>query len=148
MISSVRAKIPAKYFERNTATSMYYLTRDIVQSILTAGAMYYYALPAAQATGSSLVLAVTWAVFWFVQGLNWTALWVLAHECGHRGFSANNTVNDTVGMLLHSALLVPYHSWRFSHSTHHKNTHHIFQDMVFVPRKRRTAAAAEAIEES
>jgi len=147
-VQEVREQIPAHYFKQNTAKSMYYLTRDIVQSIVTAAAMYYFVLPMAQSTGSQLVVAGAWAVFQFVQGLNWTALWVLAHECGHRGFSPSNAVNDTVGMLLHSALLVPYHSWRFSHSTHHKNTNHIFQDTVFVPRKRRTSAAAEAIEES
>lgn len=33
-------------------------------------------------------------------------------------------------MVLHSLLLVPYHSWRFSHSRHHKATGHMTKDQV------------------
>jgi omega-6 fatty acid desaturase (delta-12 desaturase) len=36
---------------------------------------------------------------------------------------------------LHSALLVPYHSWRISHRNHHGNTGSIDNDEVFVPTK-------------
>jgi omega-6 fatty acid desaturase (delta-12 desaturase) len=38
-----------------------------------------------------------------------------------------------VGWILHSALLVPYHSWRITHSRHHKATNHLSRDQVFVP---------------
>jgi omega-6 fatty acid desaturase (delta-12 desaturase) len=34
-------------------------------------------------------------------------LWVIAHECGHRAFSNSVAFGDFVGLLLHSALLVP-----------------------------------------
>lgn len=87
-----------------------------------------------------------WCVFWFVQGLNGTALWVLAHECGHHSFSPLRAVNDAVGMTLHSALLVPYHSWRITHGTHHKHTNHLTKDLVFVPKKK--SSVTEAIEEA
>jgi len=43
-------------------------------------------------------------------------------------------VNHTVGLVLHSLLLVPYHCWRISHSTHHKATGHLERDQVFVPK--------------
>lgn len=38
--------------------------------------------------------------------------------------------------MLHSALLVPYHSWRITHGMHHKNTNHLDRDQVFVPATR------------
>jgi omega-6 fatty acid desaturase (delta-12 desaturase) len=38
-------------------------------------------------------------------------VWVIAHECGHQAFSSSQLVNDTVGFILHSCLLVPYFSW-------------------------------------
>merc|ERR1712000_216645 len=38
-----------------------------------------------------------WVVYWFYQGLTWTGVWVLAHECGHGGFVAQEWLNDTVG---------------------------------------------------
>ena len=36
---------------------------------------------------------------------------MIAHECGHQAFSKWQSVNDAVGLVLHSALLVPYYSW-------------------------------------
>jgi fatty acid desaturase len=65
-----------------------------------------------------------------------TGLWVIAHECGHQGFSESKTINNAVGWVLHSALGVPYHSWRISHGRHHAATGHIHRDEVFVPRTR------------
>ncbi len=56
------------------------------------------------------------------QGCIMTGIWVLAHECGHGGFSASKAVNDVVGTIFHSLLLVPYHPWRITHARHHKNT--------------------------
>ncbi|ESL05924.1 omega-6 fatty acid desaturase (delta-12 desaturase) [Trypanosoma rangeli SC58] len=93
-----------------------------------------------------LFKALLWGVFWFVQGLNGTALWVLAHECGHQAFSPLKSLNDAVGMLLHSALLVPYHSWRITHGTHHKHTNHLTKDLVFVPMTRERVV--ELVEEA
>jgi len=77
---------------------------------------------------------IVWPVFWFAQGAVLTGLWVIAHECGHQAFSSYKWLNDAVGLVLHSLLLVPYHSWRITHSTHHKSTSHIDKDQVFVPK--------------
>jgi len=63
-------------------------------------------------------------------------LWVLAHECGHQSFSPNKTLNDFVGWVCHSALLVPYFSWKISHGKHHKATGNMERDMVFLPKTR------------
>lgn len=65
-----------------------------------------------------------------------TGVWVLAHECGHQSFSPWKSVNDAFGLVLHSALLVPYHSWRITHGQHHKQTNHMTGDQVFVPSNR------------
>lgn len=62
-----------------------------------------------------------------------TGVWVLAHECGHQSFSPWKKVNDAFGLVLHSLLLVPYHSWRITHGMHHKHTNHMKGDQVFVP---------------
>ncbi|KIZ00153.1 omega-6 fatty acid desaturase (delta-12desaturase) [Monoraphidium neglectum] len=69
--------------------------------------------------------------FW--QGAVCTGLWVVAHECGHQAFSKWQAVNDGVGLIVHSALLVPYYSWKHSHRRHHSNTGSITRDEVFVP---------------
>jgi omega-6 fatty acid desaturase / acyl-lipid omega-6 desaturase (Delta-12 desaturase) len=90
---------------------------------------------------SMAVRAGLWAVYAFVQGLFGTGLWVLAHECGHQSFSPSKTLNDTVGFICHSALLVPYFSWKISHGKHHKATGNLERDMVFVPSTRETYAS-------
>lgn len=48
---------------------------------------------------------------WPSQGAVCTGVWVIAHECGHQAFSRWQVVNDTVGLVLHSCLLVPFYSW-------------------------------------
>jgi omega-6 fatty acid desaturase (delta-12 desaturase) len=72
-------------------------------------------------------------IYWWVQGVSMTGLWVLAHECGHGGFSDSKTLNDFVGWVVHSALLVPYFSWQKTHSDHHKHTNQLGGDTVFEP---------------
>ena len=41
--------------------------------------------------------------------------------------------SDTVGALLHTTLLVPYFSWKYSHARHHAHTGDVEGDEVFVP---------------
>merc|ERR1711988_1581803 len=79
---------------------------------------------------------IAWPLYWYWQGAVGTGVWVIAHECGHQSFSESKTLNDTVGWFLHSALLVPYHSWRISHSKHHGNTGSCENDEVFAPKGR------------
>ena len=38
-----------------------------------------------------------------------------------------------MGLVLHSALMVPYFSWKHSHRRHHSNTGSVAKDEVFVP---------------
>ena len=65
-----------------------------------------------------------------------TGVWVLAHECGHQAFCDMEFVNNLMGTILHSLLLVPYHSWRISHGKHHNNTGSCDNDEVFAPSTR------------
>jgi omega-6 fatty acid desaturase (delta-12 desaturase) len=39
---------------------------------------------------------------------------IISHECGHQSYSSSKRINNFVGWVLHSILLVPYHSWRIS----------------------------------
>jgi omega-6 fatty acid desaturase (delta-12 desaturase) len=62
-----------------------------------------------------------------------TGVWVLSHECGHQSFSDSEFINNLVGTIFHSLLLVPYHSWRITHGKHHNNTGSCENDEVFAP---------------
>ncbi|RDB17938.1 Delta(12) fatty acid desaturase [Hypsizygus marmoreus] len=77
-----------------------------------------------------------WSLYGFFTGLFATGLWVVAHECGHQAFSESKAINNAVGWVLHSALGVPYHSWRITHAKHHASTGHMTEDQVFIPATR------------
>ena len=111
-----------------------YVARDIASLAVTFYLFHTYLTP--ENVPSTPTRALLWGVYTFVQGLFGTGLWVLAHECGHQSFSKWKVLNDTVGWICHSALLVPYFSWKISHGKHHKATGHIERDMVFVPKTR------------
>merc|ERR1719160_141400 len=74
-----------------------------------------------------------WAAYAAVTGTVWTGMWVVAHECGHGAFSDNRLIQDTVGYILHTLLLVPYFSWQHSHAVHHSRTNHITEGETHVP---------------
>ena len=50
-----------------------------------------------------------------------------------QAFSDHQSINDGVGLIFHSLLLVPYYSWKHSHRRHHANTNSVDRDEVFVP---------------
>ena len=52
---------------------------------------------------------------------------------GHGAFSPNKKLQDAIGFVLHSALLVPYYSWQRSHAVHHAFTNHITDGETHVP---------------
>lgn len=126
--------IPKHCFKRNTLRSLGYVARDFACLATTFWAWNKYVTP--ENIPSTPVRAVLWGVYTVVQGLFGTGVWVLAHECGHQAFSPSKIVNDTVGWFCHSALLVPYFSWKISHGKHHKATGNLDKDMVFVPKTR------------
>jgi len=133
-INELRNAIPKHCFERSALRGLGYVGRDIA---VLAGTFYLfnkYATP--ENVPSYPLRAALWTLYTVIQGMVGTGLWVLAHECGHQSFSPSKTLNDFVGWVCHSALLVPYFSWKISHSKHHKATGNMDRDMVFIPRTR------------
>jgi len=130
-IGEIRKAIPKELFVRSYVTSFYYLGRDIFFiSCMFLFGLYVNNLKTVYGQ------AIGWPLYWVFQAFVGTGLWVTAHECGHGGFSDSKTVNDIVGLIAHSFLLVPYHAWRISHGHHHAKTGNIVHDEVFVPTTR------------
>ncbi|KAF4781460.1 fatty acid desaturase [Colletotrichum scovillei] len=128
-IQTIRDAIPAHCFEPSLVTSYYYVVRDLT---MVAG-LVWAALTYIPGIQDPILRATAWMVYGFVQGLICTGVWILGHECGHGAFSKNDKVNNITGWALHSFLLVPYFSWKFSHHRHHRFTGHMKKDMAFVP---------------
>ncbi|KAF9415571.1 Fatty acid oxidation complex subunit alpha [Podila epigama] len=130
-IKEIRDCIPAHCFERSGFRGLCHVAIDF-----TWASLLFLAATQIDKFENPLIRAVLWPLYWIGQGIVCTGIWVLAHECGHQSFSTSKTLNNTVGWFLHSFLLVPYHSWRISHSKHHKATGHMTKDQVFVPKTR------------
>ncbi|KAJ6542191.1 fatty acid desaturase-domain-containing protein [Mycena vulgaris] len=141
-LKDIKDKIPPHLFERRTRAAVGYLVRDLV----IASAFFGLALqiePAIKSLehgGSTYPLRfikwACWLTYWWFQGLAFTGLWVIGHECGHGAFSANRQLCNAVGFVTHSVLLTPYFSWKFVHHRHHSNHASIEHDEVYVPHTR------------
>jgi acyl-lipid omega-3 desaturase len=77
-------------------------------------------------------------LFWLAQGTMFWALFVVGHDCGHGSFSKHKWLNNLIGHLSHTPILVPYHGWRISHRTHHANTGNIDTDESWYPISKQT----------
>nr|BAB78716.1 delta12 fatty acid desaturase [Chlorella vulgaris] len=129
-VSTLRKAIPAHCWQRSLPRSCAYLAADLLALAALVWASTF--IDAAPVPAAVRWLAL-WPAYWYLAGAVATGIWVIAHECGHQAFSDYQAVNDGVGLVLHSLLLVPYYSWKHSHRRHHSNTGNVVKDEVFVP---------------
>lgn len=126
----IRAVLPADCFEPETAKSLGYL------SVSTIGTALCTAAGLAMLTVLNPANPLTWPVWSLYSAVTGTVamgLWVLAHECGHGAFSKNRALQDAIGYVIHSIMLVPYYSWQRSHAVHHQYTNHMELGETHVP---------------
>jgi omega-3 fatty acid desaturase (delta-15 desaturase) len=120
-VAEIRAAIPKHCWVKDPWRSLSYVIRDV---LVVFGLM-------------ALVIFLNnwavWPLYWAAQGTMFWALFVLGHDCGHGSFSDSVLLNNVVGHILHSSILVPYHGWRISHRTHHANHGHLEKDESWVP---------------
>ncbi|PQE27498.1 fatty acid desaturase protein [Rutstroemia sp. NJR-2017a BVV2] len=140
-IKDLRVAIPDYCFQPSYRLSFWYLFRDLVVATSTAAIAYFY-IPLIE---TPLLRYAAWSIYGAIQGLTFTGLWVLGHECGHSAFSPSNALNDTLGWLLHSFLLTPYFSWQSSHRRHHIYANHLVKDHNYVPLPKYKYAAALSV---
>ncbi|MBD1931754.1 MULTISPECIES: DUF3474 domain-containing protein [Cyanophyceae] len=120
-LQQLKAAIPSDCFMPSIGRSLSYFLLDV--SII--GILY--------AVASYLDSWWFWPVFWLMQGTMFWALFVVGHDCGHGSFSRKKWLNDLIGHIAHTPILVPYHAWRISHRTHHQNTGNIDTDESWYP---------------
>ncbi|HAC62114.1 MAG TPA: fatty acid desaturase [Cyanothece sp. UBA12306] len=120
-LQEIRTAIPPHCFESSVTKSLSYFFGDLtIISILYAIAY-------------TLDSWFFWPIFWLAQGTMFWALFVVGHDCGHGSFSRYKWLNNFIGHLAHIPILVPFHGWRISHRTHHKNTGNIDTDESWYP---------------
>uniref|UniRef100_A0ACD5TS53 Uncharacterized protein n=1 Tax=Avena sativa TaxID=4498 RepID=A0ACD5TS53_AVESA len=131
-LAQIKKAIPQHCFERSLIRSSYYLLRDLA----VIAALLYLAMTVIPALPAGPPRLAAWTLYWVAQGCTAFGVWVIAHECGHHAFSDYPLLNDALGLVLHSWLLVPYFSWKYSHRRHHSNTASLERDENFVPQKK------------
>ncbi|PPQ72062.1 hypothetical protein CVT24_008290 [Panaeolus cyanescens] len=140
-LKEIRAAIPPEFFVRDTAKGLTYFARDVAL-VLTFWKLATYIDPFfAQENIRGMVSPVfadiaRWMCCWWFQGLAFTGIWVIGHECGHGAFSDHKLVNDLIGFITHTTLWTPYFSWKISHHRHHSNHGSMERDEVYVPKTR------------
>ena len=133
-LKTIRDAIPKELFKRSLFLSMMHLLKDIVQvAVLGYLATYINTLPSLISNFPTWGVPLVWCIYIWCQGCCMTGIWVMAHECGHQAFSESEFINNTIGTIFHSLLLVPYHPWRITHGRHHSNTGSCDNDEVFAP---------------
>lgn len=127
-MQDIHDAIPLHCFEADTLRSIGLVARDYAMALVLLGIATRIPY-----LDNTTMRVLAWTVYGFCQGLVFTGLWELAHESGHGALSRHKWVNNAIGLLNHSILLVPFHSWQFTHRTHHKGTNHLDRDIAFMP---------------
>jgi len=126
-VGDIKRAIPPHCFKRSIPRSFSYLISDLIIIALAVYASNFF-------VAEGPLKWAMWGAYWVVTGCVATGVWVIAHECGHHAFSDYQWLDDTVGLIFHSLLMVPYFSWKYSHRRHHSNTGSVEKDEVFVPK--------------
>lgn len=137
--AEVIAALPPSVFERRLTRSLFHAAVSIVLTVGT-GILALLYLPL------SWVWLPAWLLYAVVCGTFSTGVWVIAHECGHRAFCNGYRLQDTIGFVLHSSLLVPYFSWQRSHALHHAKTNHLDEGETHVPKRVDTPQGQRALQ--
>ncbi|KAF2233029.1 delta-12 fatty acid desaturas-like protein [Viridothelium virens] len=128
-IDELKKAIPPRCFKSSYIRSSFSLFQDMALAILIMRAAFLF-VPQIQ---SVPVRWLAWAFYGWIEGLIFTGLWVLAHECGHGALFPSKYMNNFFGFVLHSALMVPYFSWQSTHRRHHLYANNMNFDHNYVP---------------
>ncbi|KAL6308656.1 fatty acid desaturase-domain-containing protein [Sparassis latifolia] len=140
-LNQIRAAIPERLFVRHNGKAFVYLARDLAMAAM----MWWFGtlldpfckrplvIRNLGPVGAEILRWSGWLFYWWFQGLIFTGLWVVGHECGHGAFSSNKRISDSIGFILHTALFTPFFSWKISHHRHHSNHASMERDEVYVP---------------
>lgn len=136
--AQVKAVIPRHCWQRSLPRSLAHAALSVC---LTVGG----GLAALRFFPLTLAWLPLWLAYAAIVGTFACGVWVIAHECGHRAFCDSPKLQDSVGFILHSLLLVPYFSWQRSHAIHHSKTNHLVEGETHVPKRSDTASGQRAL---
>ncbi|KAJ7224123.1 hypothetical protein GGX14DRAFT_648583 [Mycena pura] len=130
--------MPPSVFEHRIMISILVLGRDIILAIALA-----YVMSVCKHWTTGVLQAMVWAAYWWFQGLVFTGIWVVGHECAHGSFLPSGFACNVIGLVCHSFLWTPYFSWKYVHHIHHRQHGLMDEDQHWIPKTRSELATAE-----
>lgn len=127
-IKEIRRAIPDHCFERSFLKSTAFLGRDLLLCISLGTLAWNYL-----EYELTVINSFTWIIYGIIQGTFMLGIWYIAHECAHHAYCEYDIINDFIGFILYSLLLVPYFSWQYTHDIHHIRTNHLLDNETNVP---------------
>ncbi|PWA68510.1 Fatty acid conjugase FAC2 B [Artemisia annua] len=129
--NDLKKAIPPHCFEKKLFRSLYAISIEILImfTLYYVASNYFHILP-------RFLSCVVWPVYWIFQGVMLVRSWTTGHECGHHSFCGYGWLDDTIGYLLHTFILTPYFSFKFSHANHHSHTNSLEYDETHIPKRK------------
>ncbi|KAJ7806151.1 linoleoyl phosphatidylcholine delta-12 acetylenase [Mycena olivaceomarginata] len=131
-LQDLRRAIPPSIFKHRPAISLTVLARDIILAALLFLGVVCLRVVLTE-VGLSMFMPIIWLFYWWFQGLVFTGLWVIGHECAHESFLPNKLACNVLGLICHSFLWTPYFSWKTTHRIHHRYHGHMVRDQHWIP---------------
>ncbi|SJL05747.1 related to Delta(12) fatty acid desaturase [Armillaria ostoyae] len=128
-LKEIHDAVPKHLLKGNPVLATLYVLRDICFTIL----LFKLASCISDIEAGILVRVFLWLAYWWVQGLVWAGIFCLGHDAGHGTLYRSTRMNNLVGFVLHTALLIPYYAWHATHHAHHKATSSMERDENYVP---------------
>jgi fatty acid desaturase len=129
-LRELNAAIPSHFKRIDPLKSCLYLI-FAVGSPLAIGLAAFVILPTPSVSLSWTSLL--WLATSLLLGVSAGGMWVLAHEAGHGALLKPRWLENTIGLALHTILMVPYFAWQRTHRLHHMHTNNIDGDVAFAP---------------
>ncbi|KAF8820475.1 putative fatty acyl-CoA desaturase [Cardiosporidium cionae] len=109
-----RGSLPAHVVKKSLLRSSYYVLRDFVVCFLIASMailinqFVLYFISEEYKLTNNVLFIVCWLIYAFSQGTAAFGLWVLGYDAAGGRFCDYRLLNHITGVILHSALLIPY----------------------------------------
>ncbi|GJR85155.1 fatty acid desaturase, type 1 protein [Tanacetum coccineum] len=127
----LKRAIPPHCFVKSLKRSLYLLSNEIFLTCT-----FYYVASNYIDFLPKVLSYIAWPLYWIVQGLALGRLWSIGHDCSHHSFCGYGWLDDTIGYLIHSFVLTPYFSFKFTHHNHHAHTNHLEYDENHIPKRK------------